>query len=166
MMKKAKNIKHYVLFEDLRQWIDEADKLGELRRVDGATWQEDIGLATELLQHDEKAPTALFDKIPGVPVGYRVLVNFFGGKRMNMTLGFPTSLNKFELSRAFLDIYRERSTKPLPHEVVENGPVMENIMMGNEVDITKFPTPLWHEADGGRYIGTGSFNVTRDPDSD
>jgi 4-hydroxy-3-polyprenylbenzoate decarboxylase len=162
---QEKTIKHHVPYEDLRQWIDEADKLGELRRVDGATWQEDIGLATELLQHDEKAPTALFDKIPGVSAGYRVLVNFFGGKRMNMTLGFPATLSKFELSRAFLDIYRERSSKPLPYEVVEKGPVTENVMTGDQVDILKFPTPLWHEADGGRYIGTGSFNVTRDPDS-
>jgi UbiD family decarboxylase len=165
-MTKTSNINHQVPYADLRQWIEEADKLGELRRVDGATWQEDIGLATELLQHDEKAPTALFDKIPGMPAGYRVLVNFFGGKRMNMTLGFPTDLSKFELSRAFLDVYREQAAHPLPYEVVENGPVLENIMMGDEVDITKFPTPLWHEADGGRYIGTGSFNVTRDPDSD
>ena len=27
-----------------------------------------------------------------------------------------------------------------------------------------FPAPKWHAQDGGRYIGTGSFNVTRDPD--
>ena len=28
----------------------------------------------------------------------------------------------------------------------------------------KFPTPLWHDKDGGRYIGTGSVDITRDPD--
>jgi len=27
-----------------------------------------------------------------------------------------------------------------------------------------FPTPRWHPLDGGRYIGTGSFDITRDPD--
>ena len=37
-------------------------------------------------------------------------------------------------------------------------------MQGDALDITTFPTPKWHEEDGGRYIGTGSFNVTRDPD--
>ena len=36
--------------------------------------------------------------------------------------------------------------------------------MGDEVDVTKFPTPVWHEGDGGRYIGTGSFNITIDPE--
>jgi 4-hydroxy-3-polyprenylbenzoate decarboxylase len=37
-------------------------------------------------------------------------------------------------------------------------------MQGADVDITRFPAPKWHEPDGGRYIGTGSFNVSRDPD--
>ena len=63
--------KQQVPYDDLRQWMAEADKLGELRKVDGASWEEDIGLATELLQHDEKAPTVLFDNIPGVPPGNR-----------------------------------------------------------------------------------------------
>jgi UbiD family decarboxylase len=37
-------------------------------------------------------------------------------------------------------------------------------MTGEEVDLTVFPAPKWHAGDGGRYIGTGSFNITRDPD--
>ena len=37
-------------------------------------------------------------------------------------------------------------------------------MRGDDVDVTRFPAPKWHAHDGGRYIGTGSFNVTRDPD--
>jgi 4-hydroxy-3-polyprenylbenzoate decarboxylase len=37
-------------------------------------------------------------------------------------------------------------------------------MTGDDVDVTRFPAPKWHAGDGGRYIGTGSFNVTRDPD--
>ena len=28
---------HHVPFDDLRQWMEEADKLGELRMVDGAS---------------------------------------------------------------------------------------------------------------------------------
>jgi 4-hydroxy-3-polyprenylbenzoate decarboxylase len=28
----------------------------------------------------------------------------------------------------------------------------------------KFPTPVWHVNDGGRYIGTGCYSVTMDPD--
>src|SRR5438876_9384623 len=37
-------------------------------------------------------------------------------------------------------------------------------MMGDEVDVTIFPAPKWHEKDGGRYIGTGTYTITRDPE--
>ena len=36
---------------------------------------------------------------------------------------------------------------------------------GGDVDLTRFPAPLWHEHDGGRYIGTGVAVVTSDPDT-
>lgn len=150
------------LYADLRGWIDEARKLGEVRDVEGASWQEEIGMAAELLNHSDPAPTAIFDKIPGYPKGRRVLVNFFSGKRMNMTLGFPTDLSRVELSNAFLEDFE--AAKPVPCQVVEKGPILENIQMGDQVNVLSFPAPLWHELDGGRYIGTGSFDITQDPD--
>jgi 4-hydroxy-3-polyprenylbenzoate decarboxylase len=154
-----------VPFDDLRGWIEEADRLGELKRANGYNWEEQIGWAAEILQHDDVAPVALFDDIPGAPKGWRVLTNFFAAKRKNMTLGFPTDLSKVELSEAFLQHYREIAKKPMPYEVVTSGPVMENVMEGDDIDVTKFPTPVWHDQDEGRrYIGTGSFNVTIDPD--
>nr|MBT6742871.1 hypothetical protein [Rhodospirillales bacterium] len=70
------NFKVNVPFDDLRGWIEEADKLGELKVGQNYTWEDDIGMAAELLQHDENAPVALFEKIPGVEDGMRVLTNF------------------------------------------------------------------------------------------
>lgn len=161
------NRKSRVPYDDLRQWMVEAEKLGELVRAEGYSWQDDIGMAAELLQHDENAPVALFDNIPGYPKGFRVLTNFFGGKRQNMTLGFSPDLNKVELSESFLKEFQQISSTPLPYEVVTSGPVMENVIEGDKIDVTKFPTPVWHDRDEGRrYIGTGSFNVTRDPEED
>ena len=32
--------------------------------------------------------------------------------------------------------------------------------------MTQFPSPVWHELDGGRYIGTGTYSITRDPEED
>ena len=49
--------------------------------------------------------------------------------------------------------------------VESDGPVFENVFKGADVDLLKFPTPLWHKEDGGRYIGTGCAIVTRDPDN-
>ena len=150
-------------YSDLREWLAEAEKLGEARVITGASWQEEIGMAAELALHSDTAPCLVFDEIPGCPKGFRVLTNFFGGRRKNMTLGFPAHLNKLELSEAFLEHYL-KDLKRVPVEEVETGPIFENVLMGADVDVTKFPTPVWHEHDGGRYIGTGCFNVTMDPE--
>ena len=55
-MDKMTNADHHISFNNIRDWISETEKLGELRHIKGASWEEDIGLATELLQHDENAP--------------------------------------------------------------------------------------------------------------
>ena len=162
----GRNLQHKFTYEDLREWIVEADKLGEVRYVDGLSWEREIGMATELLHHSDPAPAALFDNIPGYPKGFRVLTNFFGGKRQNMTIGFAEGLNRLELSEGFLEVYENEDNQPVPHEIVDDGPIFENVITGDDVDITMFPTPKWHEDDGGRYIGTGGYNVTRDPEED
>lgn len=32
--------------EDLRQWLDKVDKIGELRTIDNASWKLEIGAIT------------------------------------------------------------------------------------------------------------------------
>ena len=148
---------------DLRGWLERVEQLGALRRVDGASSESEIGDATDLLQHSSDAPAVLFDRIPGYEPGFRVLVNGLGTiDRMSLALGAPLGLSKLELA----DVWRERilGLEPVPAVEVTDGPVMENVQRGDEVDVTVFPAPLWHPNDGGRYLGTGSYDVTRDPD--
>ncbi|MBM2811930.1 MAG: UbiD family decarboxylase, partial [Chloroflexi bacterium] len=57
------------------------------------------------------------------------------------------------------------SIKPIPVQELATGPVMENVLEGDAIDLFKFPTPKWHENDGARYIGTAVCVITRDPDS-
>jgi 4-hydroxy-3-polyprenylbenzoate decarboxylase len=157
------NLKCVLAYDDLRGWLAEADRLGELRTVSGASWQEDIGLAAEAVIKEDDGPAVLFDDVPGCAPGHRVLMNVFAGKRRNMTLGFPDDLTKAELSEACFETYI-RDRKTIPHRVVDDGPIFENVLTGDDVDLMKFPTPMWHADDGGRYIGTGCYSVTRDPD--
>ncbi|MCL6563411.1 MAG: UbiD family decarboxylase [Firmicutes bacterium] len=151
-----------VAYDDLRDWMRAVDELGELATVAGASWQEEIGMATELLQHSPGSPAVLFEDIPGYPSHYRILTNLVGGRRLHLSLGFPLHLSKLELSQAFHETLK--TLKPMPVQWVTDGPVMEHVEQGEEVDVFQFPTPLWHPDDGGRYIGTGSASVTRDPD--
>ena len=80
----TKNVQHAFAYDDLREWIAEADKLGEMRYLEGMSWERDIGMVTELLHHTDPAPCALFDKVPGCPDGFRVLTNFFGVENQNV----------------------------------------------------------------------------------
>jgi UbiD family decarboxylase len=157
------NVKAAIAYDDLREWLSSAERLGEVREVSGASWQEDIGLAAEAVLRAENGPCVVFDNIPGCPKGFRLLLNMFAGKRRNMTLGFPDHLSKWELSDAYREAYLKEQ-KIIPHQIVEDGPVLENVIMGDDIDVTKFPAPIWHEKDGGRYIGTGTYSITRDPE--
>ncbi|MEE2969178.1 MAG: UbiD family decarboxylase [Pseudomonadota bacterium] len=152
------------VYEDLREWLEEAEKLDELRIVKGASWQKDIGMAAEAVIKEDNGPAVLFDDVPGCSPGFRVLMNVFAGKRRNMTLGFPEELTKVELSDACYETF-VKDRKTIPPKIVQDGPILENILTGDDIDLLKFPTPLWHVDDGGRYIGTGCYTVTRDPDS-
>jgi UbiD family decarboxylase len=152
-------------WRDLRDWLSIADELGELRHIEGASWQEDIGAVTELLDHTPDSPAALFDAVPGYPRGYRVLSNGMGNRRRQaITLGIDpstaTHARMLEWWRATL-----KELKPIPPLELPDGPVFEEAQRGDEVDLYKFPTPQWHEGDGGRFIGTASLNIMRDPES-
>lgn len=162
-MNEKSNVTANIAYDDLREWLADAERLGEVRHVAGASWQEDIGLAAEAVLRAENGPCVVFDNIPGCPENFRLLLNVFAGNRRNMTLGFPDHLTKWELSDSYRKAYLE-NPRIIPHEIVESGPVFENILTGDAVDVLKFPAPIWHEKDGGRYIGTGTYSITRDPD--
>jgi UbiD family decarboxylase len=152
-----------IAYDDLRGWLSEAERLGEVRIVREASWDEDIGLAAEAVLRADDGPCVVFEDIQGCPKGFRLLLNMFAGARRNMSLGFSDHLTKWQLS----DAYREAcltQPKVITHEIVEDGPIFENILMGDDIDVLKFPSPIWHEKDGGRYIGTGTYSITRDPE--
>jgi 4-hydroxy-3-polyprenylbenzoate decarboxylase/2,5-furandicarboxylate decarboxylase 1 len=78
-----------------------------------------------------------------------------------MTLGFPDHLTKWELSDAFREAYLKEQ-KPIPHEIVEDGPIFENIITGDAIDLSALPVPKYSPDDGGPYI-TAGIVVSQDP---
>jgi hypothetical protein len=47
MSNRSNNNKGEIAYDDLREWLLQADRLGEVRIVRGARWEKDIGLAAE-----------------------------------------------------------------------------------------------------------------------
>lgn len=153
-----------MLYKDLRGWIERADELGELRRVDGADWNLEIGALAEAAQGMADSPAVLFDKIQGYPQGRRVLTGIHNPtlKRQCLTNHLPLDYNRDQ----FIQAWKERLNRPrlIPPETVRGGPLLENVHEGKAIDLFSLPVPYWHEQDGGRYIGTADLVITRDPD--
>src|SRR5438132_11842978 len=88
--------------QDMRDWLELVDALGELRVLEGVDWQENIGRIAEMLVHTDGAPAVLFDKIPDYPEGYRVVTNAQGERpRLAISLGLPVDISAMDLMDAW-----------------------------------------------------------------
>jgi UbiD family decarboxylase len=154
---------------DLRKWLDQIDSVGELTKVNGADWNLELGAISELNVKKEHCNALLFDEIKDYPKGFRVLT---------CSTSSPArlaSILRLDVESTHAGLVEGLRGKPKEWELdaekydpvtVESGPVLENSMEGDDVDLFHFPSPLWHEKDGGRYIGTGCSVITKDFDSD
>ena len=162
----AKEIKAGKLrWRDMRDWLELVEAIGELKHVRGASSEREIGDITEMLDHADDSPCVLFDDVPGFQPGYRVLSNGMGTRRRQaITLGLDLSDATHE---GLLAYWRGllKGFSPIPSVVIDRGPVQENVLRDGEVDLARFPVPIWHPLDGGRFIGTASVNIMRDPDT-
>ncbi len=154
-----------VEYNDLRDFIELCKKHAEVEEIKGADWNLEIGALTEAAAELlPDPPLFIFDDIKDYPSGYRALsLPIASFKRASLALGLP--LDKSKLENVRLGFRAIKDARPIPPVEVKDGPVMENVMTGNEVDILRFPAPVYHASDGGRYIGTGDSLINRDPNS-
>jgi 4-hydroxy-3-polyprenylbenzoate decarboxylase len=149
---------------DLRSWLDDVSKLGQLVTIENVDWNLELSTLTEVINERAKnRPAILFDKITGYPSGHRVAVNLLSSvNRLALTMGMEPGLSEFE----FVQHWRRRVKRiePVEAKKIDTCPVFDNVKKGADVDLLKFPVPRWHELDGGRYIGTDDLVVTRDPE--
>ncbi|MBW1613347.1 MAG: UbiD family decarboxylase [Deltaproteobacteria bacterium] len=154
-------------YNDLREWIDQAKDIGELKVIEGADPTLEVGTMVQIDAKNE-GPALLFDKLKGHGEGFKVLTNFMANIRLfNLTFGLSIQnsiKDSVEALRMKAAEWSEKA-KNFPVKEVTSGPILENVEEGEKIDLEKFPVPLWHELDGGRYIGTGVGVVTRDPDN-
>ena len=154
-------------YDDLRDLLMRFDEMGELERVDGADWNLEVGAVSETVAARDpgRSPALLFDIIPGYPEGFRILSGAANAlKRLAVVLDLPDPRVETDLVKSLRARMRQ-DFAPIPPVEVKTGPVMENVMRDDEVDLLSFPAPFVHEHDGGRYIGTDDAVIMRDPDT-
>src|SRR4029077_14536292 len=99
-------------YKDLREYIDAVDRLGELRCVDGADWDLEIGTITEVAARAAQPKVVLCDNIKGYPKGFRVIVNAFcSAATTGLAFGWDPTLAGLEMIKAWKE--KLGSYKPL-----------------------------------------------------
>jgi len=142
---------------DLRSFIDVLSKQGRLKRIGREVdWRFEIGEITR----DDQQPL-LFENVKGYPKA-RVFTNGLSHVELiGLALGLDFRWNRPAIIREI----KERAKNPRAPGIVENGPVLENVVQGGDIDLSQFPVPHWNVHDAGRYIGTWHINVSEDPET-
>src|SRR5262245_34273373 len=89
-------------FRDLREWLAAIEAGGDVRVVNGAHWDVELGTIVDQYQRRMGLPALLFDNIVDYPQGYRILANTLTStRRIALTLGLPLESTEKALVQAW-----------------------------------------------------------------
>jgi UbiD family decarboxylase len=147
-------------YRDLREFIEKLQSEGQLCEVSAEVdWKYEIGgIVRKNL--DLNGPALLFKKMKDyhTPL-FTCGVSTYSRLALALDLPLPQTLDKL------ISEFRKRIKQPVRAKKVVTGPCKENILKREEVDLFRFPVPLWQAKDGGRYIGTWHGVITQDPET-
>lgn len=157
---------------DVRDHLDALQEYGELVTVDEEIDWNLEAAALAAMSNRTGAQAIHFKMIKGYPEGYTLAANLFAGPghhydykrkmwgRIAIGLGLDPKMEYEE----FIATLNERYRFPILPIKTNTGPCKEVINTGKDINVLKFPFPMLHEGDGGRY-GFGTF-IVKDFDSD
>jgi 4-hydroxy-3-polyprenylbenzoate decarboxylase len=146
---------------DLRDFIQRCEDAGELKRITAEVdWDLELSHIAKLSE-EQKGPALLFENVKGYdsPVFTGA---FATPSRLAMSMCMSKELSLCEAAQEWME---KTIDELIPAVEVKEGPILENIVSGDDVDLEMFPVPKFFPKDGGRYIGTATFLIIRDPDN-
>ncbi len=146
--------------KSMRDFVELAEKRGLLHRItQEVDWDLELSHIAKL-NEEKQGPALLFEKVKDYdsPVITSVCTTT---QRLALIMGQPLDSTMVDLMKVWV----EKNEQKIPPKWVDSGPCKENIMMGDEVDLFKFPAPKFYPRDGGRFFGTAHFVVTKDPET-
>lgn len=147
--------------KSMRDFIAEAESEGMLKRIKAEVdWNLELSHIAKL-NEEKQGPALLFENVKDYdsPVITSVCTTT---QRLALIMGVDRSSTLVDLMQLWVDKNQEK----IPPKYVDTGPCKENKMVGDEIDLFKFPAPKYYPLDGGRFFGTAHFVVTKDPESD
>ncbi|GEM_PF-176567 len=159
MSSSAKSNEACTIYKDLRGYLTLLERAGLLKRVKAQVdLKHEIG-AISARSLDRKGPGLVFENIKGFE-GMPVVANILSTTEQ-VAIAFGTEPNDRKICAAI----EKGMANPIPPRVVESGPCQEVVHSGAEASVHAFPTPWWHEGDGGQYLGTTAGVITADPET-
>ncbi len=160
-----------VAYKDLREWMAALEAESQLTRVSAEVdWKYELGAVLRKTWdvYGDASPALLFTNIKDYPApGPNKLFTgaFRSWYRTAMMLGLdPKTSSRSQILRTLKERITDTS-QHIPPRWVPTGPVKQNILKGDDVDLGIFPTPHWNERDGGRLLGSFASVFTKDRDS-
>ncbi len=149
-------------FKDVREFIAKLEKEGEAIRIEEEVdWNMEAGAMLRRAA-EEGLPATLFQKIKGCAPGFRL---FGGGAAKFSRMAISMDMSPDTHPRELIEEYLRRKQNPIKPVIVKDGPCKENVQIGDKVDLLKFPVPMVHGGDGGRYIGSWHAAISKDMES-
>ena len=152
--------------QDLRDWLAAVEEMGHLHRVtEQVDWDEEFSAITYMVGQDEHSPLLMFENIKDAKPGFRAIANMLAANSERVALALR--LKPFTTLRAAVGEARSKLSVRIPPKEIDpaQAKANENVLRGDEVDLSIFPAPKMWPRDGGRYLGTGAITITRDPES-
>jgi UbiD family decarboxylase len=146
-------------YSDLREFIARLEEEKEILRVrTEVDIQYEMGaICRHVLNQGgvEKNAALFFEKPKGhtIPVAAGLLDSC---TRYYLATGIPRE--------NFWQTFMKKMATPVAPRVVKQGACKENVFLGKEVDLTRFPIPTWNEQDGGPYITQG-VTIIKNPET-
>lgn len=147
--------------KDLRSFLAAIEASGDLVNIDDQVdWDQELS-GIGRLSCERYGPAFMFNNIKDYPEWRTIANPVAGWRRYAVGLGLPADTSVRELYKA----YAEREVDLIPPVVVKDGPCKEVVIKGDDVNLFDLPTPMVHEGDGGRYLGTWDIVISKDADS-
>src|SRR5680860_1922418 len=153
----------YVPYLDLRDYLDRLEQAGKLKRITKpveADWEiSAVGRVAFRDIPESTRPALLFENVDGSDIP--VTLGILGGSRQIYGLALEVE----PTPQAITTAWRKAGDSPIPPITVEEGPVKDTILKGDQADVTVCPVPTWTVGeDPGPYL-TAPWVVTTDPET-
>jgi UbiD family decarboxylase len=148
-------------YKDLREFLDKLECHGKLHRITKPVDKDwEIAAVAKVAFEtiaEPRRPALLFERIKGFDMP--LVLGALGGSRAIYCLALGCDVSEVHKK------WRDAELHPIHPVRVTRGPVQENILRNDEVDLTRLPIPTWTVGQDPSPYVTSGYVVTVDPDS-